>query len=129
MIRTATVLAAGALALGPVAQATGAHAAGAADRVAPARTIKTNVPPGPPLVLKGHVSDGYAHKVVLIQKKNCRATRCGWHSVAKERTNDRARFRHRLAAPQHGSWFWRAKVKPSGGFGVSYSDVWRTFRE
>lgn len=125
-IRIASAFAAAALAVGPLALGAGA---GAASEAAPTRTVGAEiVKVRSHLVMQGKVSDGYANKLVYIQKKNCKAARCAYHNFAKVRTNSHAKYKHTVPAPRRGAWFWRVKVKASGGFAVSYSSEWKTFR-
>jgi hypothetical protein len=125
--RIASALAAATLLLSPLA--VGIQADASDTRLAPARHVGAKViQVRRHLEMKGKVSDGYAHKLVYIEKKDCRAARCPWHGFAKVRTNGNSQYRHRVPAPQNGSWYFRAKVKASGGFAESYSKVWRTFR-
>lgn len=79
------------------------------------------------LVLKGMVGGDYGNKPVLIQKRNCLRASCKWHQHAKVRTNKRGQYRSGVTAPRNGYDYWRAKVAKSGGYGVSYSKVWRTY--
>ncbi len=124
--RIASALVAAALAVGPVALGAGAAVA---TQGAPARTVGAEVVQvRRHLVMQGKVSDDYANKLVYIQKKTCKAARCPWKNFAKVRTNANSKYKHGITAPRRGSWYWRAKVKASGGFAESYSSVWRTFR-
>lgn len=79
------------------------------------------------LVFKGNVSPGHARKPVFIQKRDCKKPRCDWHLHNKVRTNKKGGFSSRVTAPRKGYDYWRAKVKAHGGYGTSYSDVWRTY--
>ena len=115
------------LALTPLATA-GTAQAGQAERAQPKRTIASTIEDtGATLVFRGNVSPGHANKRVFIQKKNCKGERCDWHRFATVRTNDKGGFHRQVPAPKDGYWYWRAKVKAHGGYGTSYSDVWRTF--
>lgn len=115
------------LALTPLAAA-GAAQAAQAERALPKRTIGSTIEDtGNKLVFRGNVSPGHANKRVFIQKKNCKGERCDWHRFDVVRTNDKGGFHRRVPAPRDGYWYWRAKVKAHGGYGTSYSDVWRTF--
>ena len=79
------------------------------------------------LVFKGNVSPGHAQKPVFIQKRNCKKPKCNWYLHKKVRTNKKGGFSSQVTAPRKGYDFWRAKVKAHGGYGTSYSDVWRTY--
>lgn len=97
-------------------------------RALPKRDIASNIADkGNRLIFKGNVNPGHAHKAVFIQKKACKGERCDWHKFKRVETNDKGGFRARITAPRDGYWYWRAKVKAHGGYGTSYSDVWRTY--
>lgn len=122
----------------PIALA-GSASAAEADRVSsssattaralPKREVKSKVvePRRNKLVFKGNVNPGHENRGVYIQKKNCKGDKCSWYKFKKVQTDGEGRFKARIEAPRNGSWFWRAKVKKHGGYGTSYSDVWRTY--
>jgi hypothetical protein len=125
--RLASALATGALVLSPLALAPVASAA-PADK-APARSITSNVVKVKgKLIMKGKVGGDYKRKEVIIQKAACNPNKCPWKTYRKIKTNRDAKYSQRIAAPAKGNWFWRAKVKASGGYATSYSGVWKTYR-
>ena len=108
----------------PCAPALGASTA--AGSTLPKRTVTSAVTTTHHrLVLKGKVSPGHAKRAVFVQKKTCRS--CDWKQVDKVRTSDTSRYRVRIYAPATGAWFWRVKVRAYGGYGTSYSKVWKTY--
>ena len=124
--------------LAPMAAASAATAAEASvvERAAvsgaaetrPKRTVSSKiVEKRNRLYFKGNVSPGHARKPVFIQKRDCKKPRCDWHLHNKVRTNKKGGFSSRVSAPRKGYDYWRAKVKAHGGYGTSYSDVWRTY--
>lgn len=129
MIRIASILAAGALALSPLVLSPVADASASADAKAPARkvTSKVDTVKGR-LVFKGHVSGDYNRKQVIIQRATCKPPKCDFKTYSTTKTTKTAKYSARVGAPAKGSWFFRAKVKASGGFATSYSGMWRTYR-
>ena len=81
------------------------------------------------LVLKGNVSPGHAERKVFVQKRNCLKPKCDWHHYNTVVTNEFGVFRSRIGAPRKGSDYYRAKVVKYGGYGTSYSQVWRTWTD
>lgn len=113
--------------LGPVALTSSASAMEEA-RALPKREISSSVvDKRNKLFLKGNVNPGWAGKPVIIQKKNCKGERCNWFGYTSVKTNEKGGFRARITAPRKGYSYWRAKVKKAGGYGTSYSSVWRTY--
>ncbi|MCB0908984.1 MAG: hypothetical protein KDB63_17910 [Nocardioidaceae bacterium] len=126
-IRIASILAAGALALSPLALSPVADAS-APDK-APARNVTSKVVKVKGhLVFKGHVSDGYNRKQVIIQRATCKPPKCNFKTYKTTKTSKAGKYSARIGAPARGSWYFRAKVKAAGGFATSYSGVWRTYR-
>lgn len=104
-----------------------APATGTGAEALPTRSVSsTVVKVDGNLVLKGRVRPAYVHRVVLVQKRSCKT--CAWRRYRRLVTSDASRYRVRIGAPRTGAWFWRAKVPASGGYGVSYSGVWKTFQ-
>lgn len=126
-IRIASILAAGALALSPLALSPVADAS-TADKL-PSRNVTSKVVKVKGhLVFKGHVSDNYNRKQVIIQRATCKPPKCNFKTYTTTKTSAAGKYDARVGAPAKGSWYFRAKVKASGGFATSYSGVWRTYR-
>lgn len=125
--RLVSVLAAAALTIAPLALAAPADAGAApVARVLPKRTITSDVVKVKgKLILHGNVSPDYARQSVDIQKRKC--AKCAWKPFDKVTTTAKGNYRVRIYAPRKGAWFWRAKVRASGGYGTSYSGVWKTY--
>lgn|GEM_PF-4866822 len=127
MIRIASILATGALALSPLVLSPVADASAPAK--APARNVSSKVVKVKGhLVLKGHVSGNYNRKQVIIQRATCKPPKCDFKTYSTTKTTNAAKYSARVGAPAKGSWYFRAKVKASGGYATSYSGVWRTYR-
>jgi hypothetical protein len=128
-IRIASILATGALALSPLLLSPVADASAPAKL--PTRTVTSDVPPAIKghLVLKGHVSGNYGRKPVIIQRATCRPPKCGFKTYSTTKTSKAGKYSARIGAPAKGSWYFRAKVKKSGGYATSYSGTWRTYRQ
>jgi len=79
------------------------------------------------LFMKGKVDPSYKHRLVVIQRRDCKS--CDWHRVARVTTNSYSRFSYELGAPKKGSWFYRAFAKKYNGYGKSWSTyVYRTYQ-
>ena len=115
----ASALAAATLAVGPLALGAGATAS---TQGAPTRTVGAEVVQvRGHLVMQGKVSDGYANKLVYIQKKTLQGRALPLEELRQGPHQRHAKYKHGVTAPRRGSWYWRAKVKASGGFAESYS--------
>jgi hypothetical protein len=78
------------------------------------------------IYFKGRVDPG--HGPVIVQKKNCSSPKCHWHKFKKVGTHGpKNRWKVRVYAPRHGSWFWRGYVKAYGGYAKSWTGKWRTY--
>ncbi|RYP84252.1 hypothetical protein EKO23_16475 [Nocardioides guangzhouensis] len=74
---------------------------------------------------RGNVDPGWGRKPVTIQKKNCAAARCGWHTYATVRTTRNGSYSARITVPRTGRFIWRSTVKDTlprfvRGYGVQY---------
>jgi hypothetical protein len=78
------------------------------------------------LFFKGRVDPG--HGPVVVQKKECAKPHCTWHRFKQVRSHGpREKWSVRVFAPRRGNWYWRAYVKPYGGYAKSWSHVWKTY--
>lgn len=78
------------------------------------------------IYFQGRVDPG--HGPVIVQKKNCSSSTCPWHRYKKVGTHGpKERWKVRVYAPRHGSWYWRGYVKAYGGYAKSWTGKWRTY--
>jgi hypothetical protein len=90
------------------------------------RDLRTRVDEPAPdrLVLAGRARPGGRQSVQLL-RKTCR--HCTWTPSREKRTSRTGRFRFRLGAPEHGSWYYRVQTPASRRFLETRSKTWRTF--
>ena len=110
----------------------------APDQATKPERVLTERPPGEHQIdfrtfaLKGRVeepqADGtllpYADRKVVLQKRSCKG--CAWKSAKVLKTNDRGVYRPRIVAPRTGRWYWRVRIKASGGYAATTGTVWGT---
>ncbi|MBA2953108.1 hypothetical protein GON03_02215 [Nocardioides sp. MAH-18] len=75
------------------------------------------------VLLVGKVAPTYHGKVLILKKAGKK-----WKTWKVLRTNKRSVFKTGLPAPRHGRYYWRAVIKPSGGFVATDSGIFYTYK-
>lgn len=90
------------------------------------RDLRTRIDEPAPdrVVLAGRVRPGGRQTVQLV-RKTCK--QCAWTPSRQKPTDRTGRFRFRLGAPEHGSWYYRVQTPASPRFLETRSKTWRTF--
>ena len=78
------------------------------------------------IFFQGRVDPG--HGPVVVQKKACSSPKCPWKKYRVVKTHgDQNRWKVRVYAPRHGSWYWRGYVEARGPYDRSWTGKWRTY--
>ncbi len=77
------------------------------------------------LIFKGRVEPDHVSRPVYLQRKTCKS--CAWKFYRKVISDATSHYKGEIDVPRTGAWFWRAKVNAYGGYGTSYSGVWKTY--